>query len=71
MSEYHGYAIPHSGEALHIGALPDRKSPALYVRRGGLIRPLAYFRSEESAVEAQEFLDGLLEYLGVRLEGEE
>lgn len=70
MSEYHGYAIPDSGEALHIGTLPDRKSPCLYIRRGNETRPLAYFRSEEDAIEAQESLDDLLRHLGARF-GEE
>jgi len=50
-----GYAI---GDDKGIGVMemPGRKWPALYARRGTTIYPLAYFRSQKAAEEAEELL---------------
>ena len=46
--------------ALHIGRYPLRKRIALYVVRGGMSYPLAYFRSERHAREAVDLLGYLI-----------
>jgi hypothetical protein len=46
-----GYATPDGrAGALHIefGAIPCRKSKAICVREGSVVRPVAYFRDDES-----------------------
>ncbi len=40
-----------------IMSMPSRKNKALYVKQGCVIRPLAYFRSDNDAREAEELLD--------------
>ena len=47
--------------SLHIGSYPGRKQVALYEHDSdGNHRPLAFFRSEELALHALEFLDNLV-----------
>ena len=58
--EWHGWGQPRNGKALHVGYLPNRKSPCMYVVDGGELRVLAYFRSEEAAVEAMALIDNWL-----------
>ena len=41
--------------------LPNRKMPCLYCTRGAMIEPLAYFRSEETAIKFDDILNMLLE----------
>ena len=47
------------GETLAIGKLPERASYALYREGGGTLTVLAYFRTEEQAMEAGRMLDAL------------
>ena len=54
-----GYSINGHG-GLHIGYLPERKAPALYVVRDGEITAIAYFRSDAGATEAIKMLDWLV-----------
>jgi len=44
--------------------LPNRKMPCLYCTRGAMIEPLAYFRSEETAIKFDDILNMLLEATG-------
>lgn len=63
--EWHGWArsddLREKGEALHIGPLPGRKSVCLYVIKGSVLTPLAYFRNEEAAERALALLDRLVD----------
>ena len=54
-SEWHGWRIGDA--ALHIGPLPGRKSIVLFILEGGRLLPLAYFRDEELARKARDWLD--------------
>ncbi len=56
------------GEDLGIGVMdmPYRKSMALYCVRGSVCYPLAYFRSDALAQEAEELLELLAKGLLVR-----
>lgn len=57
------------GPVIGIGALPFRKSVALYTRDAGGVNPVAYFRSVE---DAEAFLEALRGLLGsfLKVEGE-
>ncbi len=65
--DWHGWGIEDvltdSKESLHIGMLPGRKRPCLYMQdisdSGASITTLASFNSEESAKECLDFLDKL------------
>lgn len=55
-TEWHGW---RKGDvSLHVGYLPGRKSPCLYLSTRGLISVQAYFRSEEDARRCLRWLDG-------------
>lgn len=59
-TKYHGYRVRIDGkEEFEIGVteMPDRKRPCIYIMRGGILYPLAYFRSEERAKEFLEAFD--------------
>jgi len=56
-TEWHGWSVGDS-PAIHVGYLPRRKSPCLYMVDGSELRVLAYFRDEESARECLDLLDG-------------
>ena len=60
MSKFHGYRAD-AGPALHIGVLPGRKRPCLYLAVTNEfvaeVEVLATFRSEKSAQAAQDILD--------------
>lgn len=66
MTEWHGWSRskePFTGETIHVGPLPGRKSVALYTmdyRDGAVMRVHAYFRSEEEAANFLGALDRLL-----------
>lgn len=50
-----GISVNGTG-SINIGTLPNRVNPALYVVRDGNMVALAYFRSEDDALEAAEML---------------
>jgi hypothetical protein len=56
--DWHGWTTKN--RSLHVGYLPGRKQPALYMTIGGLLRPLAYFQTEDKAKEALSFMDDLV-----------
>ena len=65
---FHGWKRSDKKYAIHIGVLPERKKPALYMLiyadNGELsYYPLAYFKGEDEALEAIEALDELIESL--------
>jgi len=57
IADWHGWGLPTY--ALHIGPLPKRKGPCLYVVVGVTTWPLAYFRSERDARLALSLIDQL------------
>ncbi len=46
---------------LHVGAVPGRKSIALYTYHGDELVVLSYFVNEPTAIEAKRLLDGMIE----------
>lgn len=68
--DWWGWSETESKAGLHIGPLPGRKRIALYGKRQGTIRALAYFRSEEHAREALELLD-IIAKAGIAIDPEE
>lgn len=48
---------------LGVDKFPDRKQKCLYIMRGNVVEPLAYFRSDEKAKQCQDFLDLLFELM--------
>lgn len=46
-----------------ISRLPHRKAKCLYLMRGAILEPLAYFRSDEDADRFNEILDLIYELL--------
>lgn len=61
MNEYHGWSRGVGGTmALHIGILPKRKKPILYLDTGARILPLASFGSVGAARTALRTLDRLI-----------
>jgi hypothetical protein len=63
--EWHGYGLldlkTNSYATLHIGYLPSRKSPALYLTTDGTLKVLAYFRNDEAARIGLGWLDRLID----------
>ena len=57
--EWHGWRVMDTN--LHVGALPGRKQIVLYTMTNGgtTIHPLAFFKSENDARTALDFLDKL------------
>lgn len=47
-----------------VTCLPNRKGKVLYMTRGAMIEPLAYFRSDECAEEFEKILDFIVDNLG-------
>ena len=50
-----GYQLP-GGLGIGIMEMPGRKSKALYATRDNIVYPLAYFRSDAYADEAEKLL---------------
>ena len=44
-------------------SIPTRKSKFLYRKRGAMIEPLAYFRTDQNAEEFEKIIELLLELL--------
>jgi H2-forming N5,N10-methylenetetrahydromethanopterin dehydrogenase-like enzyme len=57
VTDFHGWRV--GDKSIHVGGLPGRKQTCLYVQDGSTIRTLAFFATEEKAVEALEMLDRL------------
>lgn len=57
--EGHGYRPGNMRGAIHVGHLPGRKQICLYEIEGGVIRTLAFFKTEEKARKALDYLDAL------------
>ena len=55
-------------ESLGVSRLPYRKAKALYAIKGSELWPLAYFRNDEAAAEAERLLQLLAEGALVRNE---
>ena len=47
-----------------VASLPNRKSKILYKKRGAMVEPLAYFRSDSCADEFQKILDFIVDNIG-------
>ena len=43
-------------KSLNVGHVPGRKNPQLYFLDGSVLRTVAFFRSEEDAIEVRDFL---------------
>jgi len=58
-AKYHSWETEIDGKRIAIGVseMPDRKQPCLYVMKGNILTPLAYFRSTEKAMEFLEVFD--------------
>jgi len=65
-TKYHSWETEIDGKRIAIGVseMPDRKTPCLYITRGTILSPLAYFRSEERAMEFLEVLDLFIKATG-------
>jgi len=61
--EFHGWTSVNGSHpkrvSIHVGFLPGRKSPCLYIADGTL-KVLAYFKNEEAAKEAVRTLDWIM-----------
>ncbi len=58
--DWHGWRI--ADRSLHVGLVPARKQPCLYMVEGNRITILAYFATEQKAAKALLALDELVTY---------
>lgn len=63
--EGHHMACVNTNGHLAIGHLPGRKQVALYQEQQACLRVLAYFRTEEDAQAALDFIDKLATKAGM------
>lgn len=54
VADWHGWAVGDVG--LHVGQMPGRINPCVYVHYGSTIEPLAYFRGERANEKAYRLL---------------
>lgn len=57
-ADYHSWKLGRA--SVCIGHLPNRTHPALYLRCGHRVRPVAWFRSEADAKATQGWLDSFI-----------
>lgn len=62
MSEinFHGWSRSDKDYSIHVGVIPGRKKPALYMAKKNGFYPLAFFKGTEEAQEAIKVLDELI-----------
>ena len=58
--QWHGWELRGYG-AIHVGYLPHRKRPCLYIHKDGIVESLASFRDEETAKKMLYWLDVLVQ----------
>ncbi len=63
-SQFKGRSLSIGEESIAVGRLPGRKQVALYQVRGSVLEPLAYFKSEEKARIAIDWLLRLANAVG-------
>lgn len=66
-TKYHGYRVQVEGKdefGIGVTEFPDRKRPCIYITRGTILYPLAYFKSDERAKEFMEALDLIVKSSG-------
>jgi len=54
-----GLSITKDAETIQFGVttFPDRKNPCLYILKGNVITPLAYFKNENKAKDFCEIIE--------------
>jgi len=57
--DWHGWKFGKGNFTVYIGKVPRRKKFALSIESAGVLEPLAYFQSEDSARKMQAVMDGL------------